>query len=454
MNNAWIPEIRDPNTSKYMALVASIEQAIANGVLRPGDKLPSNREISEQFGVTVATVSRAMGEAVRRGLVEGRVGSGTFVCDTKAAAPRSDIADLSLNTLPTAVVGELLSKAMAKLPADAMQEGLFSYHSYIPSPAHRQLAAEWINTSGEHPDLSQLLCTTGVHQGLLAAFRSLLRPGDRAICEGLTYTGIRRIAEYANVELVGAQCDDGGVIPESVEEMLARSSARVVVLTPTMHNPTTATLSLERRQSLASLLRKYDAILVEDGVNVPLANDGLPTLAALAPDRVLYLTGFSKCVASGFRLGYAAVPDRLLGQFHEALVSTQWIGPGVYTTLAHTILADGIVARCIDRHRTEARERMNLARSMLAGMSEPQSAGYHAWVPVASAGHVDDLCARALQAGVRISPGSHFAVAGTPAKAGYRVSLGTIASQEELARALALLARVSDVPSAAFATLI
>lgn len=454
MKKTWIPSSLDPSLSKYMALLASIEQGVAEGTLRPGDKLPSNREISEFFGVTVATVSRAMGEAARRGLVEGRVGSGTFIRETRTAANATDTIDLSLNTLPAAVVADVLQGAMGKLAPDALHDSLFSYHSYLPSAAHRQVAAGWIGAAGQWPDPDSLLCTTGVHQGLLASFRALLKPGDRAVCEALTYTGIKRIAEYSNVQLIGARCDEDGVVPEAVEEALERSGARVVILTPTMHNPTTATLSLERRLALAAILRKHDAMLIEDGVNVPLANDGLPLLATLVPERTFYLTGFSKCVASGFRLGYAVVPPAYVGPFHEALVSTQWIGPGFYLALAESMLTDGSAQRCIERHRNEARERLARIRPALPGMREPNTAGYHVWVPAASGMLVDDFCTQALQAGVRLSPGSHFAIAGSSAPAGYRVSIGTVASGAELGAAAARLASVTGELPRAIGTLI
>jgi DNA-binding transcriptional MocR family regulator len=456
MNNSWILFHRDGSTHKYMALVSSIEAAISSGALQPGEKLPSNREISEASGVTVATVSRAMGVAARRGLVEARVGSGTFVCDLQNSETQVEIsaADLSLNTLPTSVVGSLLDKAMAKLPSEILHESLFSYRSYEPSKMHSQLASAWLANQVGSFNARNIICTAGVHQGLLAAFKTLLRPGDSIVCESLTYTGIKRIAEFAGVRLIGAQCDEDGVIPESITEALQASGARVVVLAPTMHNPTTSTLSLARRESIAAILRAQNVMLIEDGVNVPLANDDISAITSLIPDRSIYLTGLSKCVASGFRLGYAVVPAAYMTAFHEALVSTQWIGPGVYNLLAESILADGTLAECIDLHRTEARARVHLARLAIPSIKDAKSAGYHVWVPCTTVSQADDLCARSMQAGVKVSPGSHFTVSNVGAPAGYRISLGTLSSRDELEIALRILSRVGDAPSTTFTTLI
>ncbi len=454
MKPAWTSPLPDVGGAKYLAVVASIERGISEGQLRPGDKLPSNREIGELFGVTVATVTKAMGEAVRRGIIEARVGSGTFVRDIGSVKVHEEAADMSLNTLPAGIVDDLLRKAMSRIPAAKLHENLFSYRSYIPSDQHRSVAAAWVSQFGLHARPGNLLFTTGVHQGLLAAVRTVLKPGDKAICEQLTYTGIKRIAEYANIELVGAACDEQGVRPEAVEDAFRGTGAKVLIVTPTLQNPTTATLPVGRREELAELARKHGATIIEDGVSVPLAYDGTAPLASLAPERTIYLTGLSKCVASGFRLGCAVIPDKLVGAFHEALVSTQWIGPGIYSELAVIMLESGEIAKCIDLHRDEAGKRAAMARAILPGVRDVQIPGYHVWVDMTPGASVEDFSTRALQAGVRVSPASHFAVSNADRIAGYRVSLGAISSRVDFENALGRLAAVDGEALKAFATLI
>lgn len=454
MKKKWRPLIRDSSGPKYLALVESLEADVASGALSPGDRLPSHRELGEMFGVTIATVTKAMNEAARRGIVDARVGSGTFIRERKPDEPTADAIDLSINILPTSVVADLLGEALAQISSGRLCRDLFDYSSYSSSALHRQIGATWITRFGTRVRPENLLLTNGVHQGLLAAFGALLSAGDTAICEPLTYTGIKRIADYRGVRLIGAECDEQGLIPDSVDRELGRSGAKVLVVTTVAQNPTTATLSAERRQALADICRNNDAWIVEDGVNIPLANDGIPSIANMAPERTIHLTGFSKCIASGFRLGYAAVPERLFTPFHDALVSTQWIGPGFYSNLAAVMFANGMIDRCISRHREEACARFALAGRILAGIRKTDVPSYHAWIAVPAGLSADDLFSRALRAGVRISPGSHFATSLADLPGGYRISLGACASRTELEVALYRLAAIGGGPPIAHDTVI
>lgn len=454
MKGKWRPAARDSRGPKYLALVESIEADIADGVLGAGDRLPSHRELGDMFGVTIATVTKAMSEAARRGIVEARVGSGTFIRVRRPEGRSADAIDLSLNILPTEVVADLLAEAVARMSSAQLCRDLFDCSSYASSVQHRQLGAAWIAQFGTRVQPDKLLLTNGVHQGLLAAFGALLPTGETAICEPLTYTGVRRIADYRGVRLIGAECDEQGLTPDSVERELVRSGALVLIVTTVTQNPTTATLAAERRQALADICRKHDAWIVEDGVNIPLAHDGVPSIADMAPERTIHLTGFSKCIASGFRLGYAVVPERMLAPFHDALVSTQWTGPGFYSELAAVMFANGMIEQCISRHREEATARFALASRILAGVRAAALPSYHAWVTTASDWSAEDFSARAQRVGVRISPGSHFATSPADAPRGYRIGLGACASRAELELALNRLAAIGGGTSIAYDTVI
>lgn len=441
---------------KYLALVDAIEQAIETGRLQPNERLPTNRELTLLFDVTIATVTKAMAVAARKGLVNAQVGSGTFVRDVAANAetPRKPL-DLSLNILPENVVEkELLAFVQPNSQALLLQD-MFSYGSYVPSAQHAQLAAQWVETFGGFARSEDVLLTVGVHQGLMASLRALQGPGRQAICEALSYTGIKRIADFLNVGLLGADCDEAGMQPDSLEQLLRQTTARIVIVTSTLHNPTTSTLPEERRKAIAALCKKYDAHLIEDGVNMPLVGSNIASVSSFAPERSIFLTGFSKCVASGFRLGYAITPPDLKEVFHAALVSTQWIGPRLYASLAEQLLDTGGIDRCIQAHRIEARFRFDLASRILKGVRPVATPGYHAWVDAPADQPGDSFAAQALRLGVNISPAAHFAVSDNLAvPAAYRISLGAAQDREELERALQILAGMTAHKANVVSTLI
>lgn len=446
MNNKWTFDEHKDGKPKYLALVDALESDVAAGKWQPGDRLPSNRELGTMFNVTVGTVSKAMSEAVRRGIVDTRVGSGTYVRGAARAAAEVDtgsgkVFDLALNTLPTNVVKDFLQAVLDIHTTPRLAREIFSYSLSYNSSRHQALGAKWLAELGTPTEPDNVLLTAGVHQGLIAAFQTLLKPGATAVCETLTYTGIKRIADYRGVTLAGAGSDESGLIPDEVDRKLRETGAKVLVVTTSLQNPTTASLTFERRQQLVTVCRKNEAYIVEDGVNIPLAGDGLPSVAALAPERTIHLTGFSKCIASGFRLGYAAMPAPLLTSFHEALMGAQWIGPGFFAELVATMYADGVVERCISQHRAEAAHRQNLVREFFSNVKIGKSPCYHAWIDAPSGMSSNDFCAQASDAGVKVSAAHHFAVGSADQlPEGYRVSLGACETRSELTTALRKLA--------------
>lgn len=434
----------DTDKPKYQRMVERLEEGIVAGQWKPGDRLPSNRELAVLFGVTIGTVSKAMSEAVRRGIVDTRVGSGTYIrglraqdTDEQLAAPRQ--ADLSLNVLPVAPVQELLAQALAAQARSHPQGAarLFAYVDVPPRGRHARSAATWMTSMGTPAEPDEVVLTNGVHQALLAAFQVLLQPGDTAACDALSYTGFQRLAHMRGVRLVGVAGDKEGMRPDSLEKAL-RAGARVLIANPVLQNPTATTMSPERRARIASVCRKADVRVIEDGVGAPLADPGTASLSAHIPERTVHVTGFSKAIASGFRLGYARVPAPMMESFQQAAVATQWFPPGYFAELIEVMHADGLVARCIQAHREEAAARQLLLRDFLPQIA-PGVVGYHAWLPLDGERSSMELCDQMAAQAVKLSSAQHFAVS-PDAPDGVRISLGACDGRAELRRAFSALA--------------
>jgi DNA-binding transcriptional MocR family regulator len=434
----------DTDKPKYQRMVERLEEGIAAGQWKPGDRLPSNRELAVLFGVTIGTVSKAMSEAVRRGIVDTRVGSGTYIREQRAEDADDHLApgrmsDLSLNVLPIPPVQELLIQAIAA-HARSQGQGAARLFAHVDVPArgrHARSGATWLTSMGTPTDADELVLTNGVHHALLAAFQVLLKPGDTAVCDALCYTGFQRIANMRGVRLVGVAGDGEGMRPDSLEEAL-RAGARVVIANPVLQNPTATTMSTERRARIAAVCREADVRVIEDGVGAPLADAGTASLAAHIPERTLHVTGFSKTIASGFRLGYARVPAPWIDSFQQAVVSLQWLPPGYYAELLELMHADGLLERCIQAHREEAAARQRLLREFI-----PQVAagivGYHAWLPLEGERSSMELCDQMASLGVKLSAAQHFTI-GADAPDGVRISLGACEGRAELRRAIGALA--------------
>ena len=316
----WTPQLAARAGPRYLALADAIEQDVVTGALAAGARLPPHRDLAYRLGVTVGTVSRAYGLVAARGLVAGEVGRGTFVRALDAGARVNPIDDgdadlikLTVNAPPDPSDHATLRDGLTELAArpSALQH-LMSYTPKRGLADHRAAAATWIGALGIDARADDVILTGGAHQALLATLFGLAAAGDGVLIEQLTYAGICHIGERCGLRLRGVALDDEGVLPDALDAACRSEPARLLVLNPTIHNPTTATMSAERCRAIAALAREHDLIVVEDDVYGRLPEQRAPPIATLAPERTIYITSASKSVAPGLRLGMLLCPQRYL----------------------------------------------------------------------------------------------------------------------------------------------
>lgn len=427
-----------PATPKFQALVEHLAEGIASGRWREGERLPPQRELATQFGVTIATMTRAVAEATKRGLVVARPGSGTYVRGAETApAPPAEI-DLRLNNVPIVpAIRTALAAAMAELGREGEPERLFGYHPSAGAPRHRAMAARWLAARGLNTHADAVLLSHGAQHGLAACLAALARPGDTVLCEAWTYAGFHRLAAEAGLRLVGVAMDAEGMRPDALARALAETRATLVLCSPAVQNPTTATMGLDRRRAILAACREADAFILEDDVCGYLAGDPLPPLAELDPERAIYITGLSKAVAPGFRLGLLRPPARLRAAIGQALGVHHWVAPSLYAELLGRLVESGAQAQCQAGHRAEVARRLALLAPALGAV--PPLASYHLWLPVPEPWPLADFIAALEGRGVLVLPATHFAVPGAPAPRHARLCLGAV-EPEALARAAGIIA--------------
>ena len=172
--SAWVPEVRGAGRAKYLSLVDAITAAVADGTLAQGQLLPSQRALAASLRVNLATVTKAIAEAGRRGLVRTRPGGGTQVAPFPHARPPAPAAsegtvDLSLNIPPSAVVKATLDGALAGLAQRRMAELALGYAPLGGTLEDRAIGAQWIAARRHAVDRAQVLLVQGAHEGIFAA---------------------------------------------------------------------------------------------------------------------------------------------------------------------------------------------------------------------------------------------------------------------------------------------
>ncbi len=444
----WVPDLSTATGPTYQAVADAIGTAVRLGRLRPGDQLPTHRALADLLGVNVSTITRAYQEAARRLLVGGEVGRGTYVLGLASEAalfafqnrPEGGVIDLSTNRPPVGLSEEDLHKGLMKLGTSGSGRFL-NYPSPGDTLLHREAAAAWMERRGLRAESNSLLVCAGAQHAMDTALGLLGEHGDLA-CEALVYPGLKAVARQGQRRLHPMPMDGEGVLPSALEAAW-RAGLRVAVFSPTLNNPTTATMSLRRREAIVAIARRRDLLLIEEDVYGLLPEAAPPPLAALAPERVLYVTGLSKTVAPGLRLGYLLLPPSLRARARDAEHHTTWYVSPLSMGLGTAWLEDGTAWRRLLAQRRELAARYKLCGQglrQLAWQGEPHCP--HVWLP-APPGGPDRFTKRALEAGVVAVPSRVFAATRAVQAPGLRISIGAAPDRATLAQGLARLEAVA-----------
>jgi DNA-binding transcriptional MocR family regulator len=407
----WKPRISNFEKPKYLAFVDALEADIASGTLRHGDRLPPQRDIAQALDVTIATVTKAFREALQRGIVTSRTGSGTFVRvgDGSAEFERPQM-DLSLNTVPSRPSKPFLDAALEEMGARHASDTLCAYEPATGSEAHRTVMAKWLRKRQLSVAPSDVLLTHGAQHALAACFYALAHRGDTVLCEQWTYAGIRRLGDLNQVKIEAVAMDEQGLDPADLARKLKKTGAKVVICTASVQNPTTATMSAERRRKIVTVCRDNEAIIVEDDIYGMLSGDPLPPLAALDREVVIHVSSLSKCIAPGIRLGTVVASDRHLATLQNALIALQWTAPSFWVEMFGFMMESGSADRCVAANQKEAARRLGIFREVTGLKPSTTMASYHIWQAVPDSWRLDDFISELLTLGVRVSPGHHFSV--------------------------------------------
>jgi DNA-binding transcriptional MocR family regulator len=455
----WTPKSLPRDLPRYLALADRIAEDIASGRLQPGMRLPPQRDLAARLGVDFTTISRGYAEARRRGLIVGHVGRGTFVRPTREGEPlaadriadRGELVDMSLNLPPGIAVeeaGRALAETLGALRAAGGLSALLDYQPNAGRLTDRAAGAEWVaRRLGAPVAPERIVICGGAQHALTVCLLSLANPGDIVATEALTYPGFRALAEQLHLRVEGVEIDEHGIRPRALRELCRRRTVRALYCTPTLHNPTTAVMPIERRRKLARVAEEFGVAIIEDDVYGTLATDAPPPLSSLAPAQSYFVASLSKAVASGLRIAYLLAPDaRTADRLAAAVRATTWMATPLTAEIASRWILDGTAERVREAVRAEVRSRQRLARSILAGQrmrAHPE--GFHIWLELPPGWSSAELVMQARRAGVAITPSDAFAVGSEPPPAAVRLSLGAARTTDALERALRTVARLLEM---------
>lgn len=452
----WLPSIEEDEGPRYVAIANAIATDLRRGVLTPGARLPTHRDLAKHLGVTVGTVTRGYAEAERRGITVGEVGRGTFVRETResdhgwasptAAEPRD--VDMSLS-LPASLSDQedtrRLTETLHEIADDPGRSTLLEYHPESGALRHRAAGATWLRNTGLEAEAEDVLITAGVQHGLTVTFATLFRPGDVVLTGSLTYPAIKGLAQLQGQRIRGVAIDEQGVIPEALEEACLSDPRPVALyLVPTIQNPTGGVMSDERRAAIAEVARRHDLLLIEDDIHAFLLESPPRPIAAYAPERTVYFSSLSKALTHGLRTGYILAPPDLQERLVAGIRTTIWMAPPLMSEIAARWIEDGTATRLLTLKREEVAARQTVIRRAFAHRRmDLHTNAFHAWLHLPEPWRSDEVVAQARQRGVLVAGAEAFAVGRRDVPHAVRISFGGV-SRDALDRGFEVLNEVID----------
>jgi DNA-binding transcriptional MocR family regulator len=417
---------------RYRALSASIASLLLDGRLVTGTRLPSERALAVELGISRTTATAAYDELADQGLLSRRPGSGSFLMlpvASQVAGPGSrvsrrphsaDIIDLSIASLPglPGVIEQAAAEVLPELGRYAIGDGYQPYGI----EALRSAVAERYGSRGVPTSTEQVLITNGAQHGFDLILRAMLSPGERVLVEQPTYPGALDSIRTHHGRVVSVPIShEGGWDPDAITQAMMQSAPRLGYLIPDFHNPTGFLADGDSRLQVAEGARRAGTPLVidESFVDVDLRGaSGLrassempPPMAGTGPG-VLSVGSLSKPIWGGLRIGWIRAEREIIHRLAVIRAQADMSGP-VFEQLMAVRLLDQLDAIVADRRAALRRQRDvlldALALRLPSWRATTPAGGLSAWVELdlAAATPLTHLLERR---GVLINPGSRFAV--------------------------------------------
>ncbi|MCZ4348063.1 MocR-like pyridoxine biosynthesis transcription factor PdxR [Devosia neptuniae] len=378
-------------------LYLALREAIADGRLNAGQRLPSSRLAAREWKLSRGTITEAYEILIAEGYAAARHGSGTYIVSGStgdrletgellappATSARRRIAHAVTRVLtsgPSLEPQKLLPFVTGRMAHDGRTAGLLNriagrhmnyafegYGDIQGEPTLREAIVAHVAASrGVRCTPEQLFITAGTQQALDLAFRVLASPSDRVIVEDPCYPPARQCLALNGATIVGLPVDQFGIMTEDLTSGSLEPPALFYV-TPSNQYPVGSVLSLPRRLELLAYAREHGCWIVEDDYDSEFRYAGHP-IASLQgldqADRVLYTGTFSKALLPSLRLGYLVVPLDLVPVFRAVRPALDRCPP----TFQQRVVADFLNEGYFPAHLRRLRERLRASRDMLAAL--------------------------------------------------------------------------------------
>ncbi len=442
----WKPNLTNKKGPLYRTLANLLEEDIKNGVLKPGDKLPPQRELADYLDINLSTISRTFKLCEQKGLISGTIGKGTYISSDahvkgKFLNPEKTKNLIEMGAIhPTYSQNKYIIKFIENMLHQSNSDKFLEYSSSFGTLTQKSSGAKWLKKVNLNTIEENILLASGGQNALCAILSSLFQPGDRIGTDPLIYSGLKTLAKMLGIQLVPIMQEMNEMSPLALKNYCKNNELKGIYLIPDHQNPTTHTMSLKTRGEIAEIAKEYNIIIIEDGINSILSERYSIPIASLAPEQTIYISSTSKALCAGLRIAFIATPSIYKKALESALYNINLMVSPFNAEIIHQLINSSIADKIIKERKEMSVKMSDLADSLLKNynlIGDKYCNFRWLLLPEGWTGKIFETCAK--NAGVQVYCAERFAVGNTPVPAAVRLSIAAPKDLDELEKGINIL---------------
>ncbi|MCL1125831.1 aminotransferase-like domain-containing protein [Shewanella surugensis] len=449
------------SNNKFRHIAQTIDSRILEGLYPANTKLPPHRALADELGTTPSTIAKAYALLMEHDKVISFVGKGTFVC---ASSQLENVIqangieeEYNFSILqPCLIYNQSALQNAFQQSSQQMTTELMGYTDQSGHIAHKKAGAKWSRAFGlevSHPQ--DILLASGAQNALDMLIQTYTQAGDIIAVEEYTYPGILSIAQLHGLTVVDIPMDEHGMRVDALEKALNSHPIKMVIILPSHQNPTTITMSISRRQAIATVLKQHQTWLIEDDLYGFLNEKVIPAITNFIPELSFHISGLSKAICPALRCAFIKTPRSEVRKVSACIRSSIWLASPFTFDIAKYLIDSGDAFKLVDTQKAIAKKRQAFAKIAFSFLTHySHNTSYHMWIALPAHWRSETLLMETKDRHLLVSSGSFFTHATQQASVStqyIRLSLMAISNENHFQQGiLQLAALIKEDPKHAF----
>lgn len=451
---SWKPMINKKDKPLYKILANSLESDIKRGKLKPGDKLPPQRELADYLDVNLSTITRAFKICEMKGLICGTIGRGTYISqDIHPHLPmllqQEPYGLINMGAShPLSTQNPIIESAMKQILKKGNVRNILNYSEPLGKEAHRRSGVKWLEQFHLSARTEDIMITSGLQNSLAVTLTSLFEAGDKIAVPPLIYPGFKNLAAMLGIRLIAIPFKNSSLDTEILMQKCHTEKIKGVYLSPDHHNPTTLSMTLPERQTISGIIKKFSLICIEDATYSFLQEKMQIPLSACIPEQCIYISTVSNAICPGFRISFMKIPDAYRATIADGIRNINVMSSPFDAETISKLIDTGLASVIIQKNIEEIRNRNRVVNQILDSSRLQGGLNSHfRWLYLQAGSNSSDFEKLAAEHGIQIFSSERFLVGNTVTPPAVRIAITSPGTLEELVCGLTILKSITVIRS-------